>query len=222
MNQLRKFVTWALFSGAAAAAGAVLFVGATNIAVGLTTSSRTYSAPAALPPSDVIIVPGSSTSRGKARAVLEVRLRAALSLFRAGRAKAILVSGSETVNDPEVSAMVAWLEENGVPRDRIIADTGGLRTRATMARAVGVFDIGRAIVCTDGRHLPRALFLARASGIDALGYAPHTLTRPSARLGGVEARLGGVEMLKTTLAVVEAAIRPTPERPERPIVMSMR
>jgi vancomycin permeability regulator SanA len=111
--------------------------------------------------------------------------------------------------------MTAWLEEHGVPRSRIVADTGGLRTRATMTRAIGVFDVGRAIVCTDSRHLPRALFLARASGIDALGFAPRTASRPSARLTGVE-------MLKTTLAVVEAAIRPTPERPDRRIVASMR
>jgi vancomycin permeability regulator SanA len=215
VGRLRKFITRALLGGAAVGAGAALFVVATNVAVGLSSNSRTYLAPAALPSSDIIIVPGSPTSHGKARAVLEERLRAALSLFEAGRAKAILVSGSETAKDPEVSAMIAWLEDNGVPRGRIVADTGGLRTRETMTRAVGVFDVGRAIVCTDSRHLPRALFLARASGIDALGFAPSTAPRPSARLTGVE-------MLKTTLAVVEAAIRPTPERPERRIVTSMR
>lgn len=215
MGRLRKLITRALFGSATLGTGAVLFVVVTNVAVGLSSSSRTYLAPSALPASDIIIVPGSPTSRGKARAVLEERLRAALSLFQAGRAKSILVSGSETLKDPEVSAMVAWLEENGVPDDRIVADTGGLRTRETMTRAVGVFDVGRAIVCTDGRHLPRALFLARASGIDAVGFSP------SPRLRG-SARLTGIEMLKTTLAVVESAIRAMPERPERPVVMSMR
>jgi SanA protein len=39
-----------------------------------------------------------------------------------------------------------------------------------MLRAARVFEVHDAVVCTQAFHLPRALYLARHAGIDAVGY----------------------------------------------------
>jgi len=40
-----------------------------------------------------------------------------------------------------------------------------------MERAEKIFEIGNAIILSQGFHLPRALYIARQIGIDATGYA---------------------------------------------------
>jgi SanA protein len=69
----------------------------------------------------------------------------------------------------EVEAMRRWLLKAGVPSDRVLVDRAGLRTFDSMVRAAAVFRVKRAVVCTQAFHLPRAVFLARRAGIDAVG-----------------------------------------------------
>jgi SanA protein len=61
------------------------------------------------------------------------------------------------------------LVQEGVPPRIIFEDHAGLDTWATMVRARGIFGIGNAVVVTQGFHMPRALYLADAAGIDATG-----------------------------------------------------
>ena len=67
------------------------------------------------PGSHVLIVPGSRVYGDKPLPILRARLEAALDLYRAGRVKAILVSGQETAEAPESTVMRAWLRARGVP-----------------------------------------------------------------------------------------------------------
>ena len=99
---------------------------------------------------------------------LAARLETALALYRAGRAGKVVVSGAARGDYNEPRAMAAWLEARGVKADDIIADEGGHRTAATMKDAAAT-GVRSALVVTQGYHLPRALFLARRAGIDALG-----------------------------------------------------
>jgi SanA protein len=154
---------------------------------------------AALPARAVAIVPGTHVSARRPMPLLEERLTAALSLYRAGRVSAILVSGLETDGQPEASVMRAWLRDRGVPDGVIIVDGGGARTRATLVRAVTLYDVRSAIICTQDLNMPRALYLAERSGIDAVGLAIHTpVVWPLKTIG--------VEALKTALAFVETAV----------------
>lgn len=95
--------------------------------------------------------------------VLADRLACALLLVQAQRVERVLVSGGPG----EVEGMRRWLEDRGVTD--VVVDPGGVRTWATMTRAVEVFEIAEAVVCTQRFHLPRSLYLARAAGIDAVG-----------------------------------------------------
>jgi SanA protein len=178
---------------------AVLFVGGTNAWVRATVRGRAYASMDTLPARAIAIVPGAPTSRQQVKAALKGRLEGALSLYRSGRARAILVSGIDTARDPETSAMRHWLEQNGVPTRDIMSDSQGTRTRETMYRAMHTYSIDQAIVCTERLAMPRALFLANQNGIDAIGYE---LASPLSR----HPRFVAVEALKTTLALVEETL----------------
>jgi SanA protein len=190
-----RFARW-LAMGAALA---VLFVGGTNAWVRATVGGRAYASMDAMPARAIAIVPGSPTSRKQVKALLKGRLEGALSLYRSGRARAILVSGIDSANDPETSAMRGWLEQNGVPTHDIMSDSQGTRTRETMYRAMHTYSIDQAIVCTERLAMPRALFLANQNGIDAIGYE---MASPLSR----HPRFVAIEALKTTLAFVEETL----------------
>jgi vancomycin permeability regulator SanA len=189
MGRALRALTFCVVGGLAVVVG-------TNVKVRASVAHRAFRVAAAVPARPVAIVPGSPTSLGKAKATLEGRLRGALALYRGGQVQAILVSGIEVARDPETSAMRAWLEERGVPAGDIADDDRGTRTRETMHRAADTFGVERAIVCTEALAMPRALFLARASGIDAVGLE---VPSPLDHLP----KWVAVEALKTTLAFVE-------------------
>jgi vancomycin permeability regulator SanA len=185
---------------ATAAAGIVL----TNVALERASHSRQFSDVASAPARRVAIVPGSRVEDGRPLTILGDRLEAALALYRRGSVRAILVSGQETAAAPETSVMRAWLRARGVLASDILTDEGGSRTRETMNRAAAFYDVSDAIVCTQTVNMARTLFLARAAGIDAVGVALPTHLSRSRRYLAVEA-------LKTTLAVIESAVRGGPD-----------
>jgi SanA protein len=128
-------------------------------------------------PSDVrvpvAIVPGASVHRdGAPSPQLEARLALALLLARQNRVEGVLVSGARNGAYDEAGPMRRWLIQRGVPAARISDDHAGYRTLDTMERALRVYRVRRAVICTQSFHLPRAIFLARRAGIDAVGLAP--------------------------------------------------
>jgi vancomycin permeability regulator SanA len=187
----------------AAALAAAMFVAGSNAWVRARERGHAFAALDALPTRGIVIVPGSPTSRRQVASTLEGRMKAALALYRTGHARAILVSGVDTAADPETSAMRHWLEDRGVPGRDIVSDPLGTRTRETMYRAMNVFAVDSAIVCTEGLHMPRTLFLAERNGIDAIGFElPSPLS--------AHPRFVIKEMMKTTLALVEETFAPKP------------
>ena len=113
------------------------------------------------------------------------------------------MSGNDTAASPEVTAMRTWLREHGVPERDIIADAGGSRTRDTMNRAAGIYDVRDAIVCTQDVNAARTVYLAKQAGIDAV-----VVGVPS-RLGESMRYVGG-EAVKTALALIESQLREGP------------
>jgi vancomycin permeability regulator SanA len=103
--------------------------------------------------------------------MLEDRLQVAAELFNKGVVASLFVSGDDSSDSyHEVTVMAHWLEAHGVPPDKMVLDTVGRRTLLSMihARRCGV---ERALVVTQRFHLPRALWLAKAVGIEAAGVA---------------------------------------------------
>lgn len=100
---------------------------------------------------------------------LAERLATGRALYRAGRAGKVIVSGlvrGDGYDEPQ--AMAAWLVARGVPRADVVIDGGGYRTAATMADAAKL-GVRGALIATQAYHLPRALYLARLAGVDAVG-----------------------------------------------------
>jgi SanA protein len=123
------------------------------------------------PRAPVAIVPGAGIgSRGELSAVLEDRLAVAVALYRRGRVKKLLLSGDHgTVGYDEPAAMARYVEGAGVPPRDVFTDHAGFDTWATLYRARHVFLVSSALVVSQDFHLPRALYFARAVGIEATG-----------------------------------------------------
>jgi len=100
------------------------------------------------------------------------RIQAAADLYKAGKLKHILVSGDNHVvgyNEPET--MKQDLIKEGVPETAITLDYAGFSTFETLIRAREVFGVQSATLITQTFHLPRALYIAEAQGMQVVGYA---------------------------------------------------
>jgi vancomycin permeability regulator SanA len=144
--------------------------------------------PAALdaPARPVAIVFGAGLRRdGRPTLVLADRVATAVSLYHQGKVERLILSGSaRTPAYDEPAAMRALALSLGVPDDRLTLDRQGARTRLTCSRAREVYGVDHALLVTQRFHLPRALALCHALGIDAAGVAAdlHTYSERSRRI----------------------------------------
>ena len=122
-------------------------------------------------PCDGALVLGALvTPDGRPSAALEDRLQAGLTLWRNGQVSRVILSGNDGARGrDEVSPMLAWLLARGVPRTALLCDRGAYRTLDSMVRVRHRLGLQRVIICTQADHLPRALYLADAVGLQAQG-----------------------------------------------------
>ena len=99
------------------------------------------------------------------------RIRAAAALFKAGKVKAIVVSGDHSTKYyDETGKMQKDLIKAGVPRKYITVDPLGVRTLDSVMRAEAIFDLKDYIIVSQRFHLERALFIAKAKGQEVIGF----------------------------------------------------
>ncbi|MEE2057861.1 YdcF family protein [Rhodococcus artemisiae] len=164
-----------LLAGCVATGSAFAWVSAQ---VASSAQGRMYSL-ADAPSASVVIVPGARVRGGKPGGFLRGRLDVAVSLFQDGRARAVLVSGDAAGRSGnEITAMIDYLVEHGVDRDRIVADPYGLDTFDTAQRAVRTYGVREATIATQRFHLARAVALCLRAGIDATGVVADGQARP--------------------------------------------
>ncbi len=102
--------------------------------------------------------------------MLADRVRAGIALYQLGKVDRLLMSGDNRVPEyNEVGAMRQFAIDRGVPEAAIAVDRFGLNTYATCDRARREFGIDRAILVTQEYHLPRAVYICRRLGVDAIG-----------------------------------------------------
>jgi len=156
--------------GAGLAVVLTLLVAAANVYVLLEGEDSTSSV-ADVPKTEVAIVPGALVKPdGEMSAMLGDRVDQALRLWQAGKVEKILVSGDHgSWKYDEPDTMRIALVRGGVPPRDVFEDHAGFDTWATMVRARNIFGVRRAVVVTQGFHMPRALYLADHAGIDATG-----------------------------------------------------
>jgi vancomycin permeability regulator SanA len=157
---------------AAVLAVVALIPAGTFAAIRITTAGRTYSV-ADVPAVPVALVLGAGLSAGGGPSpYLAERLDTTVALWRAGKVKAVLVSGdNSTPSHDEPTAMRDYLVAHGVPADKVVRDPAGIDTYASCVRAEKVFGVHRAVVVTQAFHLPRALFLCAGAGVQVVGVA---------------------------------------------------
>jgi SanA protein len=124
-----------------------------------------------VPAAEVAIVPGALVEPdGDMSAMLAARVERASRLWHAGKVEKVLVSGDHGAwKYDEPDTMRKALVRDGVPPEDVFEDHAGFDTWATMVRAREIFGVRDAVVITQGFHMPRALYLADAAGIDATG-----------------------------------------------------
>jgi vancomycin permeability regulator SanA len=122
---------------------------------------------------DCILVLGCQVrSDGTPSHMLEDRLRRGVALYEAGAAPKLLMSGDHgTKYYNEVDAMKRYALEAGVPSADVFMDHAGFSTYESMSRAICVFEADKIIIVTQEYHLYRAMYVAKALGIEAYGVA---------------------------------------------------
>ncbi|MEY9848891.1 vancomycin high temperature exclusion protein [Streptacidiphilus sp. MAP5-3] len=133
-----------------------------------------------VPAEPVVVVFGAGLDGGRPSPYLAHRLDAALALYRAGRVRAVLVTGDNSRPDyDEPDAMRTYLVQHGVPTARIAADYAGFDTWDSCARAHRIFGVTRAVLVNTEYAIRRSVSLCETAGIDAYGIGvpePHDRT----------------------------------------------
>ena len=122
---------------------------------------------------DCIVVLGCQVrSDGTPSHMLEDRLKRGVALYELGASPKILMSGDHgTKGYDEVNTMKAYAIEAGIPTGDIFMDHAGFSTYETIYRAKEIFGAKKIIVVTQQYHLYRAMYIAKAAGLEVYGVA---------------------------------------------------
>ena len=151
----------------------LLVVAYANITAVWSSRGRIFSDVSKLPHSRVGLVFGTTDRvNGRENLYFRYRIDAAVRVWKAGKVDALLLSGSQSsdryYDEPE--KMRRALVERGVPADRIALDPKGVRTLDSVVRAKETFGADSILVISQRFQNERAIYIARANGIDARGF----------------------------------------------------
>lgn len=138
-----------------------------------------YSSVEKLPSNKVGLVLGTSkyTSAGYLNPYYQHRIQAAVTLFKAGKVKYLLLSGDNSrLNYNEPIQMKKDLLKAGIPPDRLILDYAGFRTLDSVVRSKKVFGQKAITIISQPFHNARALYIAQAYGLEAVAYDAQDVT----------------------------------------------
>ncbi len=147
------------------------------------TGKKYVIAPEQLHGAQAAIVLGAYVSPdGRLCDILKDRMDTAVELYRGGKVQKLLLTGDHGRRSyDEVNHMRRYAEFRGVPVEDIFLDHAGFNTYDSIYRAKSIFRVNSAVVVTQDFHLPRALFIARSLGLNAVG-----VTADKHRYVGVE------------------------------------
>lgn len=144
-----------------------------NVWVFALTNGRTYTKISKIPPRETVLVLGTSPrmKSGISNPYFTTRMDATALLYHHGKIKKIIVSGEKSKGYDEPSAMKNYLVyEEGVPENIIMMDPNGFKTQMSIKNCKNVYHQNNVIIVSQGFHNLRALFYARNSNMNALGF----------------------------------------------------
>lgn len=147
-------------------------VGYANFAAIWASRGRLFTQVSDLPKTKVGLVFGTTDRvNGRENLYFRYRIDAAVKVWKSGKIKTFIVSGdnrSPYYNEPE--KMKQALIERGIPAGRIVCDFAGLRTLDSVVRAKEIFGTNSMLVISQRFQNERAIYLAKAHGIEAYGF----------------------------------------------------
>lgn len=151
----------------------ILVIITSNIIIIFSTRKHLFDNIDEIPPRNTALVPGTSYNLkgGEPNPWFAYRIKAAALLYHSGKVKYLILSGdnrSKYYNEPE--QMRRELVKQNVPDSILFLDYAGLRTLDSMVRSKAIFGQDSIIVVSQRFHNQRAIFLAKAHGINAIGF----------------------------------------------------
>lgn len=162
---------------------------------------------------DCILVLGCGVyADGSPTPMLRDRLTRGVALYQAGWGDKLLLSGdNRSVYYNELATMYQVSRDLGAPGEAIVLDYAGLSTYDSLYRARDIFGVERLVIVTQDYHLSRALYLARALGLEAWGVAADGQNYPGQTLRDFREILARDKDFLWAILQPEAAILGDPE-----------
>ncbi|RUM69196.1 MAG: vancomycin resistance protein [Sulfurovum sp.] len=132
-----------------------------------------YSDISKIPPKRALLLLGTTKylSGQRINYFYKYRIDSAVKLFKAGKVKAIVVSGDNgSKYYDETTTMHDDLVARGIPSKYITLDYAGFRTLDSIVRAEAIFDLEDYIIVSQRFHLERAIYIAHAKNQKVLGF----------------------------------------------------
>ena len=126
-----------------------------------------------IPEHNVGLILGTSRilPNGKLNSYYNLRIDAAVNLFKHNKVKYFLISGDNSRKDYDEPAMIKNdLITKGIPENIIYRDYAGFRTLDSIIRANIIFNLNDFTIISQKFHNERAIFLARNNNLKAIGY----------------------------------------------------
>ena len=121
---------------------------------------------------DCMLILGAGVWGDRPSPMLEDRLIKGIELYKGKVSRKILMSGDHRKKDyDEVNIMKAYAVERGIPSQDVFMDHAGISTYDSVYRAKEIFQAKKIIIVSQEYHLPRALYIARALGLNAYGIS---------------------------------------------------
>lgn len=132
-------------------------------------------------PVDAIVVLGAAQYDGRPSPVLAARLDHALSLYYAGIAPRLVLTGGRAEGDrwTEAAAARAYVMERDVPDEAILTEDRGRNTLESLTAVAGILTeagLRSAVFVSDRTHMLRVLRIAADLGVE--GYGSPTRSSP--------------------------------------------
>ena len=123
--------------------------------------------------SDVAIVLGAGTNKGKISKIFEKRILHAIDLFKKKRVQVIIFTGGygigQTISDSKAAKMYAI--RKGVPANKILIEEESTITFYNLKNAKMImvqYNLSSALLVSDPYHMMRSINMCESIGIDAL------------------------------------------------------
>ena len=121
---------------------------------------------------DAILILGAGVNGSTPSHMLEDRLLEGINLYNEKISDKIIMSGDHgQIDYDEVNIMKKFAIEKGVPSEDIFMDHAGFSTYESIYRAKEIFGAKKIVIVTQKYHLYRAIYIAKALGLEVYGVA---------------------------------------------------